>query len=102
MNVGHILGQNGYATGFVGKYHVGAEIDEKTSAEYGLHYIPKNCEYSDKVNQQFGENEKRFRRLIMEKGFIRVLNLLEQSAKEGKIFSPDFSVGTVIPYIIFI
>jgi len=51
MNVGHVLARNGYATGFVGKYHVGPHIDADNCAEYGLHYVPKNCEYSDKVNR---------------------------------------------------
>ena len=30
MNVGAVLAQNGYATGFVGKYHVGPEHDRPT------------------------------------------------------------------------
>ena len=36
MNVGAVLAKNGYATGFVGKYHVGLEHDEAYDKKHGF------------------------------------------------------------------
>ena len=100
MNVGHILAQNGYATGFVGKYHVGPRIEEDNCAEYGLHYVPKNCEYSDKVNRQFGENEKRFRQLIMDKGFTWAKNIYWENMKAPfKSHNPEWTIDAALEFI---
>lgn len=100
MNVGHVLAQNGYATGFVGKYHVGPDMDEQTSAEYGLHYIPKNSEYSHKMNRQFNENEKRFRRLIMGKGFTWAKNIYWTNIKAPfASHNPEWTIGAALDFV---
>ena len=46
MNVGQILQQRGYTTGFVGKYHVGPHIGEENAADFDWKYIPKNTKRS--------------------------------------------------------
>ena len=100
MNVGHILAQNGYSTGFVGKYHVGPRIEEDNCAEYGLHYVPKNCEYSDRVNRQFAENEKRFRQLIMDKGFTWAKNIYWENTKAPfKGHNPEWTIDAALEFI---
>ena len=100
MNVGRVLAQNGYATGFVGKYHVGPRIKENNCAEYGLHYVPKNCEYSDKVNRQFGENEKKYRQLIMDKGFTWAKNIYWENTKAPfKGHNPEWTMAAALEFI---
>jgi len=54
MNIGQVLKDHGYATGFVGKYHVGPHIDAANAAQFDWKYIPKNAEYSEEV-----ENNKK-------------------------------------------
>ncbi|MHC4250561.1 MAG: sulfatase family protein, partial [Planctomycetota bacterium] len=39
MNVGQVLARHGYATGYVGKYHVGPDLDEEGCRRNGLHHI---------------------------------------------------------------
>lgn len=100
MNVGCVLAQNGYAAGFVGKYHVGPRIDKETCAEYGLHYIPKNCQYSEKVNRQFRENEKRYRQLIMNKGFTWAKNIYWTNTKAPfKGHNPEWTIDAALEFI---
>ncbi|MHC4508563.1 MAG: sulfatase family protein [Planctomycetota bacterium] len=100
MNVGRVLAQNGYATGFVGKYHVGPRIEENNCAEYGLHYIPKNCEYSDRVNRQFAENERRYRQLIMDKGFTWAKNIYWENTKAPfKGHNPEWTIDAALEFI---
>lgn len=100
MNVGRVLAQNGYATGFVGKYHVGPRIEENNCAEYGLHYIPKNCEYSDRVNRQFAENERRYRQLIMDKGFTWAKNIYWENMKAPfRSHNPEWTMEAALEFI---
>ncbi|MHC4744393.1 MAG: sulfatase family protein [Planctomycetota bacterium] len=100
MNLARVLAQNGYATGFVGKYHVGPEIDKGNAAEYGLHYIPKNSDYSDKLNRQFAENEKQYRRLIMDKGFTWAKNIYWANTKAPfKGHNPEWTIDAALEFI---
>jgi len=100
MNVARVLASNGYATGFVGKYHVGPGIDKKTVAEYALHDIPKNSEYTDKINRQFAENEKRFRRLIMDKGFTWAKNIYWANTKAPfKGHNPEWTISAALEFV---
>ena len=100
MNVGAILAKNGYATGYVGKYHVGPEIDKDNSERYGLHYIPKNCEFSEKVNRQKRENERRHRQLIKERGFTWAKNIYWTNLKVPfKGHNPEWTIWAALEFI---
>lgn len=100
MNVGNILAQNGYATGFVGKYHVGPEPEEKDCADYGLHYVPKNCEYSEKVNRQFRENEKVYRKMVMERGFTWAKNIYWGNTKSPWAgHNPEWTISAALDFV---
>ena len=55
MNVAKVLSDNGYVTGLVGKYHVGAGHSVGPA---------KNTPYSEKVNQQQYKGEKHGRERI--------------------------------------
>ena len=96
MNVGHILAQNGYVTGYVGKYHVGG----KDAEAQGLHDVPKNAEYSDELNRKQYENEKRHRRLVMERGFTWAKNIYWENLKEPfRGHNPEWTVAAALEFI---
>ena len=81
MNVGQVLKDNGYATGFVGKYHVGPHIDENNAQRFDWRYIPKNVEYSVDVQHKKQHNQQRACALIRERGFTWVKNIYWENMK---------------------
>lgn len=90
MNVGAVLAQNGYVTGFVGKYHVGPEHDEAFYKIHGIHDYPKNAKYTDKLNKQEFNNEKIYRELIKERGFTWAKNIYWGNTKQPfKAHNPE-------------
>ncbi|MEM9398596.1 MAG: sulfatase-like hydrolase/transferase [Verrucomicrobiota bacterium] len=69
MNVGAVLAANGYATGFVGKYHVhGTEGTSEDELKYGIKPV-KTEKHSPEVSDVFKANELVYRKLIMKRGF---------------------------------
>jgi arylsulfatase A-like enzyme len=100
MNVGNVLARNGYATGFVGKYHVGPEHDEGFFKEAGLFDIPKNAEYTDKLNRHKYRNEKIHRRLIEDRGFTWAKNIYWSNLKAPfKGHNPEWTTAAAIEFI---
>ncbi|MHC4324521.1 MAG: sulfatase family protein [Planctomycetota bacterium] len=76
MNVGAVLQKSGYATGYVGKFHVGPDI--KRPEEYeksGLKYIPKDAKADSKATASFRHNERWYRRYLEKKGFSRAKHI---------------------------
>jgi len=70
MNVGAVLQRSGYATGYVGKFHVGPDI--KRPEEYeklGLRYVAKDAPANAETTAAFRHNERWYRRFLKEKGF---------------------------------
>ena len=99
MNVGSVLAKHGYATGFVGKYHVGPGDDDFRSAK-GLHVVPKNVPYSEKVNKQQFENEKRYRELIKERGFTWAKNIYWENTKAPfQSHNPEWTIEAAVEFI---
>ena len=100
MNVGNVLARNGYATGFVGKYHVGPENDEDFFKEEGLFDIPKNAEYTDTLNRHKYRNEKIHRRLIKDRGFTWAKNIYWSNLKAPfKGHNPEWTTAAAIEFI---
>ncbi len=100
MNVGNVLACNGYATGFVGKYHVGPEHDEAFDKEEGLFSIPKNAKYTDKLNQHKFRNEKIHRKLIKDRGFTWAKNIYWANLKAPfKGHNPEWTTAAAIEFI---
>jgi arylsulfatase A-like enzyme len=100
MNVGRVLADNGYATGLVGKYHVGLEPEGDELAEFGLHDIPKNVEFSEKMDRWFNENEKRYRELVKERGFTWAKNVYWNNIKEPwKGHNPEWTIDAALDFI---
>lgn len=81
MNVGGVLREHGYATGFVGKYHVGPHIDESNAADFDWQWRPKNIEYSRRVDRRKKHNHGIARGLIGQRGFTWVDNIYWSNTK---------------------
>ncbi|MGB1131329.1 MAG: sulfatase family protein, partial [Haloferula sp.] len=100
MNVGAVLARNGYATGFVGKYHVGPEHDEAYDKKHGIHPVPKNAKYTDRLNKHQFENEKIYRKLIKDRGFTWAKNIYWGNLKEPfKGHNPEWTTAAAVEFI---
>ena len=71
MNVGNILREAGYTTGFVGKYHLTSSLDfpEFYKGKDKWINIPKNAKPGPETSAQFKHNERWMRRYLKELGF---------------------------------
>ena len=70
MNVGAVLQKSGYATGYVGKFHVGPDIKRPEEHErLGLKYVPKDASANSEATAAFRHNERWYRRYLEKKGF---------------------------------
>jgi len=70
MNVGAVLQKSGYATGYVGKFHVGPDIKRPEEHEkFGLKYVPKDAPADPEATAAFRHNERWYRRYLKKKGF---------------------------------
>jgi arylsulfatase A-like enzyme len=100
MNVGQVLSDNGYATGFVGKYHVGPHIDEDNAANFDWKYIPKNSDYSDEVNIRKQHNQQRACQLIGDRGFNWAKNIYWENTKAPfKGHNPEWTIDAALEFI---
>lgn len=99
-NVGAVLAQSGYATGYVGKYHVGPEINEDNAADYGLTYLDKREPFSEAVNKTKNANEKQYRELIKERGFTWAKNIYwGNMATAFKGHNPEWTASAALEFI---
>ncbi len=100
MNVGQVLKDNGYATGFVGKYHVGPHIDRENAADFGWQYIAKGAPFSDAVDRMKRHNQERARRLIQERGFTWTDNIYWEKTKAPfKGHNPEWTIDAALRFI---
>jgi arylsulfatase A-like enzyme len=102
MNVGRVLAENGYATGFVGKYHVGGEESHSSEQlkKHGLHDVPKNVPWSEEINRKQFENEKIHRRMIKEQGFTWAKNIYWGNTKAPfKGHNPEWTAAAALEFI---
>lgn len=96
-NVAHVLSNAGYATGYVGKYHVHDGHDHPIEE---VHPIEKNVAYSDTLNALFRQNEKRYRELIQDRGFTWAKNIYWQNLKEPfKGHNPDWTIRAALEFV---
>ncbi|MGB0257228.1 MAG: sulfatase family protein [Coraliomargarita sp.] len=100
MNVGAVLAQNGYATGFVGKYHVGPEHDEGYYQQHGIQSYAKNAEYTEQLNKHKFNNEKIYRELIKERGFTWAKNIYWGNMKAPfKGHNPEWTTAAAVEFL---
>ena len=93
MNVGQVLADTGYATGYVGKYHVhDGPYDDVT--------IPKNVPYTDALNKQKYAFEKKHRQMIMERGFTWAKNIYWGNTKSPFAgHNPEWTTQAALEFI---
>ena len=100
MNVGRVLSDHGYATGFVGKYHVGPHIDESNSDKYGWQWLDKNVAYTKRVDRRQRHNHRRACELIGERGFTWVDNVYWGNMKAPfKGHNPEWTIDAALRFI---
>ena len=100
MNVGRVLAESGYATGFVGKYHVDIKYQGNAAEAAGLHDVKKNADYTDTLNRQFGENEKRYREMIKTRGFTWAKNIYWGNLRAPfKGHNPEWTIQAALEFI---
>ncbi|MEO2020609.1 MAG: sulfatase-like hydrolase/transferase, partial [Pirellulaceae bacterium] len=99
MNIGGLLARNGYATGFVGKYHVGPG-DDDFRRDKGLHVVAKNTPYSETINRQQRENESRYRELIKDRGFTWAKNIYWENIKAPfQMHNPEWTIEAAVEFL---
>ncbi len=100
MNVGQVLKDNGYATGFVGKYHVGPHLNEANAADFGWKYFPKGSDYTEEVAHKKRHNQKRACELICQRGFEWVKNIYWENTKAPfKGHNPEWTIAAALQFI---
>ena len=74
MNVGNVLRQAGYTTGYVGKFHVGPELKRPDElSAFGL--LPVDSKDFDAAGAAFRHNERWYREYLKGKGFSWAKNI---------------------------
>ena len=101
MNVGAVLAKGGYAAGFVGKFHVGPSLsDPAFRKKYGLHDVQKNAPFTERLNQQQFENEKRFRQVIKDYGFTWAKNIYwDNTEAPFQNHNPEWTAAAAVEFI---
>jgi arylsulfatase A-like enzyme len=100
MNVGQILQDAGYATGFVGKYHAGPHIDKENASEFDWMYIAKGAVFSDEINRMKGHNQRRACLLIQERGFTWTGNIYWANTKAPfKGHNPEWTIDAALDFV---
>lgn len=100
MNVGRVLADAGYATGFVGKYHVHDMDHGNEGSLFGELEVPKNAEYSDKLNERKFKLEKLQRELVKKNGFTWAKNIYWGNLKQPfKGHNPDWTAQAALEFI---
>jgi len=101
MNVGAVLQKSGYATGYVGKFHVGPEI--KRPEEYerlGLKYVPKDAPVNDENTAAFRHNERWYRRYLKKKGFSWTKNIYWGNLQNPfNHHNPEWTIDAALEFI---
>ncbi len=100
MNVGQVLQDNGYATGFVGKYHVGPHIDKDNAADFNWKYINKGAAFSAEINRMKQHNQRRACDLIGQRGFTWVENIYWGNTRAPfKGHNPEWTIDAALTFI---
>ncbi len=101
MNVGNILRLNGYATGYVGKFHVGPDMkNEKKITAKGLKYVAKDAPADDASSAAFKHNERWYREQMLGYGFSWAKHLYwgNLNAPFGH-HNPEWTVDAALEFI---
>lgn len=84
MNVGNVLREAGYTTGFVGKFHLTSELDfpEFYTGKNKWINIPKDASPGPEASAQFKHNERWMRRYLSALGFSWAKNVYPENVHQ--------------------
>jgi len=102
MNVGRVLMDAGYATGFVGKYHLVSELDQPEFFEGGdgIAEVPKGLEAGPEATALFRRNERTMRRYIESLGFSWAKHIYPENMQPPYAqHNPEWTVQAALEFI---
>jgi len=92
MNVGRVLRDAGYATGYVGKFHVGHDS--------GHHGLEKNVPFTEALNRKKFALEKEERELVKQHGFTWAKNIYWENIKAPfGAHNPDWTIAAALEFV---
>ena len=102
MNVGRVLQEAGYATGFVGKYHLGSRLDQPEFFEGrdGIVDVPKDTQAGPEATDVFRRNERAMRRYIESLGFSWVKHIYPGNMQRPYAeHNPEWTLEAALEFI---
>ena len=102
MNVGNVLREAGYTTGFVGKFHLTSKLDfpEFYKGKDKWIDIPKNAKPGDETSAQFKHNEQWSRRYLKALGFSWAKNVYpENTPSPYSVHNPEWTTVAALEFI---
>ena len=102
MNVGNVLREAGYTTGFVGKYHLTSKLDfpEFYKGKNGWIDIPKDASPGPETSAQFKHNEQWMRRYLKTLGFSWAKNVYPENIHSPySSHNPEWTTVAALEFI---
>lgn len=102
MNVGNVLREAGYTTGFVGKFHLTSELDfpEFYKGKDKWINIPKDASPGPETSAQFKHNELWMRRYLKELGFSWAKNVYPENVRSPfSSHNPEWTTVAALEFI---
>jgi arylsulfatase A-like enzyme len=102
MNVGNILREAGYTTGFVGKFHLTSSLDfpEFYKGKDKWINIPKDASHGPKTSAQFKHNERWMRRYFETLGFSWAKNVYPENVRPPySMHNPEWTTVAALEFI---
>ena len=100
-NVAALLTKAGYATGMVGKFHVGPSLSNAAFRQkYGLHELKKNAPFTEELNRKQFENEKGYRKAVKDFGFTWAKHIYWDNTKAPfQSHNPEWTAAAAAEFI---
>ena len=102
MNVGNVLREAGYATGFVGKFHLTSDLDfpEFYKGKNKWINIPKDASPGPETSAQFKHNERWMRRYLETLGFSWAKNVYPENVRSPySSHNPEWTTVAALEFI---
>lgn len=102
LNIGRVLSEAGYVTGFTGKFHLDSKLDwpEFFGGENGLKEIPKTAKAGPETSALFAHNERVMRRYLQAVGFAWAKHIYpENLRKPYHEHNPEWTISAAVEFI---